>query len=762
METMNDGKKLRIATIGSYVPRRCGIATFTHDLMTAISRHVYDEPMSDEGSVSVIAMNDREESYDYGGEVKLEIPQHRRSEYRAAADAINNGRVDVVSLQHEYGLFGGECGEYLLDLVQRLRKPLITTLHTVLLDPSQKQREVLNAICDQSSSVVVMAEKARSILADVNGVTGDKVRLIPHGVPDVPFGDTEPYKARFDLAGRPVILTFGLLSPGKGIEVSLDALAAVVKKHPNVAYIVLGVTHPGVRRESGEQYRISLESQCVRLGIQKNVLFHNHYVSSADLHDYLLAADLYVTPYRAREQITSGTLAYAVACGKAVVSTPYWYAEELLADGRGRMFEFGDSDALAEHLSELLSDRDVRERMREQAYRFGRRMVWPQVARQYVECFATSQHGYAAQEKVGAPRATLLTHLSLPEPRLDHMVRMTDDTGMLQHAVYVMPDRRHGYCTDDNARALIVTAMTWSLFQDETAIPYLHRYLAFLHFAFRPDINRFRNFMSYDRKWLEEQGSDDSQGRAMWSLGYLVAHAPQESDRRLAAGLFRRALPLVNSLDWPRSWAFAILGLHYYLREFKDDEEVRSRLDALADRLATRFDRNPSSDWPWFEDVVTYDNARIPQALIIAGVSLQRQELLDRGVEVLGWLSKVQTAQEGHMSFIGNDGWLRKNDRRARFDQQPLEAAAFIGACKAAYRATQDSQWLLEMRRCFEWYLGRNDGKVSLVDFKSRGCRDGLSRDGVNENQGAESTLSWLLALLIMHEMQTGDPPDVG
>ncbi|MCH9003396.1 MAG: glycosyltransferase family 4 protein [Planctomycetes bacterium] len=755
-------KQNSILLIGSYVPRQCGIATFTHDLATSVAEHVHGVPLKSAPSVGIVAMNDLDDTYAYGPEVLVQIGQHRREDYRTAAEILNTSRVDVVSLQHEYGLFGGECGEYLLDLLQRLRKPVVSTLHTVLTEPSPKQKDVLQKICARSSVVVVMANRARMILNEIYGVPMERIRLIHHGVPDVPFGETEPFKERFGLEGRPVILTFGLLSPSKGIETMLDALADIIPDFPNVAYIVLGVTHPGVKRESGELYRLSLERRAVELGIQENVLFHNRYVSNDDLREYLQAADVYVTPYRAREQITSGTLAYALASGRAIISTPYWHAQELLAGGRGRLADFGQAKEFSMHLTELLGDDKKRTDVRRAAYDFGRAMVWPSVAAQYAESFAHAQATFAESGRDLVAERKVLMRMSLPEIHLDHLLTMTDDTGLLQHAVFATPDRNHGYCVDDNARGLIVASMVWSLFQDDRILQPLHVYLAFLHYAQNADTGRFRNFMSYDRRWLEDDGSDDCQGRALWSLGYLISHAPKPSAGQLALKLFRKALDCIPTLNYPRSWAFAILGLHYYLRENTDDNDARKRMSELAEKLNRMFVENEGDDWPWMEETVTYDNGRLPQALIVAGTVLERQELVDRGLHLLEWLFDIQTAKGGHLSIIGNDGWMPRNGVRAPFDQQALEPAALIGACKAAYRASGNTKWLVEMRRCFEWYVGRNDIGRAMIDFKSRGCYDGLSAEGINENQGAESVLSWLLSLLIMHEMQTGDAPEVG
>lgn len=758
---MSKGSPPRVGFISSYVPRKCGIATFTNDLGTAIAQET-PAPDPDVTPYAVVALNDRVGEYEYGPEVLAEIDQPRRDHYSSAAEVLNTSRIDAVSLQHEYGLFGGADGAYIVEMIDRLDKPVITTLHTVLTQPTDSQRSVLGDVCARSAAVVVMAERAKTILQDVYGTDPDRVHLIHHGVPDLPFGDNETYKERFGLQGRPMILTFGLLSPGKGIETMLEAMARVVPEHPDAVYVILGETHPGVRRESGELYRISLERKAVELGIQENVQFHNRYVSKRDLREYLQAADFYATPYRAKEQITSGTLAYALAAGKAIVSTPYWHAQELLAGGRGKLVDFGDADGFAKALREWLVDSDSLQHVQRLAYDFGRDMVWPSVAQRYLGLVAQVSE---ATTEVAAPRVPerkVLMRLSVPELRLKHLFNMTDDTGMLQHSRYCTPDRNHGYCTDDNARALIVAAMTWTLFQDERVLRLIPRYLSYLAYAQIPDSGRFRNFMSYDRRWLERDGSDDSQGRTLWALGYLISHAPSGSLRSLAKELFMRDPNVFDSFDAPRTWAFAILGLHYYLRQYGDDQAMRKRLTELGSRLNKAFVANESEAWPWCEDVITYDNGRLPQALIIAGTNLDSKDMIDRGVRSLKWLVDLQTTPQGNLSVIGNNGWYKKEGERARFDQQPIEPAALIGACKAAFRATQDAKWLGVMRRCFEWYLGRNDLDVSMIDFKSRGCYDALQPRGVNENQGAESLLSWLMSLLIMHEMQTGDVVDVG
>ena len=749
-----------VSFVASFVPRQCGIATYTNDLITNLAAHVHKVPLADDDHIGIVALNDRDGEYQYGEQVHFEIRQHHRGDYRNAADFLNTNKTDVINLQHEYGLFGGADGRYVIELLERLKKPVVTTLHTVLSEPSEGQRLVLGKIGELSATVVVLAERAKWLLEDRYGVDAEKIRMIHHGTPDIEFHDPNEFKERFMVKNRPVLLTFGLLGPGKGIETMLDALAIVARRHPNVAYMILGATHPAVRRESGESYRLGLERRAVDLGIANNVFFHNHYVTLPVLVDFLKAADLYVTPYRSKEQIVSGTLAFAVACGKAVVSTPYWYAQELLGDGRGRLVDFDDPESMACGINELLDDDALRLDLQKKAYKFGRRMIWPAVAREYNDTYqkVLKQAARWAPVEVGAGKPTL--QLSLPEVRLDHMFLLTDDTGMLQHAVYSTPDRNHGYCTDDNARALLAATMSYRLLSDATVLPYLERYLSFVVHAWNDELKRFRNFMSYDRRWLDQEGTEDSLARVIWALGYLTTHPPAEQDLSLAGELFHKAVDSTRSVAHPRAQALCIIGFSYYLRRFEGATQIRERMRAMADALFARYEQYRSDDWEWCDGHLTYNSGRMPQALLLAGQALGEQRFVDCGMRSLQWLLKIHTTPSGAISLVGNRGWWPKGGERAEFDQQPIDAAALVGACKSAYKVTGEQKWLAQMRLCFEWFLGRNILETPLVDFKTRGCCDGLNADGVNRNQGAESTLSWILSLLIMHEMHPGEPQD--
>lgn len=741
----------KIALIGNYLPRQCGIATFTTDLLTALAG---EYPA---GDCWAVVMNDVPEGYRYPDQVRFEVNQRMLAEYRLAADFLNMNRVEVVCLQHEFGIFGGENGSHVLDLLSNLRMPLVTTLHTVIQAPTAGQVAITRRIAQLSDRLVVMSRRAEQILQEVYGVPAGKIAMIHHGIPDVPFVDPNFYKDQYGVEGRKVILTFGLLSPGKGIETMIDALPAVVRQHPEAVYIVLGATHPHVKKNHGEAYRLALQRRARELGVGEHLIFHNRFVDLKELCEFLGAADIYVTPYLNKEQIVSGTLAYALGSGKATVSTPYWYAEEMLAGGRGRLVPFQDAAALAGQVNDLLAREVERHAMRKRAYTFCREMIWKEVARKYLELFSDVKR---ERERSPRPVFRIKTMESfpreLPQPKLDHVIRLTDDVGILQHAKFIVPDRYHGYCTDDNARALIAVLLAKDMIPDSEAVTNLAcTYMSFLHHAFNEENGRFRNFMGYDRRWLEEVGSEDSHGRAIWGLGEAVALAESADLRASARDVFEKALPALMEFNAPRTWAFALVGIHAYLRRYGGDSEVRRIREKLADRLFQQYRQNATDDWPWIEDIVTYANGKISQALIMSGRSQKNDEMMQAGLRSLAWLMKIQTDVKGYFVPIGNNGWYPRGGTKARFDQQPIEALNMIEACREAYEATNDAKWLTRAQRCLEWYLGRNDLNAPLYDHKTGGCCDGLQANGPNRNQGAESSLVCFLALLNLNQLRS-------
>ncbi len=740
-----------VAVIGNYLPRQCGIATFTTDLVEGLSVEAPDV------YCWAAAMNDKPEGYTYSEKVRFEINQNKLTDYSVAAQFLNISQTDIVCVQHEYGLFGGPAGSHLLKLLGDLRMPVVTTLHTVLKDPAPEYRAVMDKLSDLSDKLVVMSHKASDFLKDIYAVSEDKIVFIHHGIPDTPFIDSSFYKDKFGVEGRKVLLTFGLLSPNKGIENVLQALPTVIKKHPDVVYIILGATHPNILKSHGDAYRIMLQQLVRKLDIGDHVIFQNRFVELKELCEFLGIADIYITPYLEEAQITSGTLAYAMGTGKAVISTPYWYATEMLAEGRGRIVPFDNSDAMAEQVIGLLDNDVERHAMRKKAYTFSREAVWKEVSRKYLQTFSEvrqnrtrnprPRHSYVENIKV-------ITNFELPEIKLDHLKAFTDDTGMLQHANYTIPDRTHGYCTDDNARALLVAAMGEKFLPTSgLGLGFLSgHYLGFLLYAYNEKNGRFRNFMTYSRDWMEEVGSEDSHGRAIWCLGKAVSYLDDPGHLAMSTTLFKKALSVIENFHSPRAIAFCLVGMHAYLHKFSGDSDVRRIREVLANRLFNQFKNNATDDWPWPENALSYANGKLPHALLLSGQWMQHSDMIDMGLQSLKWLLTIQT-EEDHFVPIGNNGWYEKGGPRSRFDQQPIESNAMIEACVEAFNITRDKAWIDSAVMCFNWFLGNNDLNMPLYDAKTGGCRDGLMADGINQNQGAESSLAWLLSLMTLQKL---------
>jgi glycosyltransferase involved in cell wall biosynthesis len=740
----------KIAFVGDYVPRKCGIATFTCDLLTAVAA----EPPQNQ--CFAVPVNDLKGGYEYPDVVRFEIEEQDLASYQRAADFLNISNADIVCLQHEFGIFGGPAGSHVLALLRELRVPVVTTLHTVLRDPNPEQRRVMKELIARSARLVVMADRGRQMLQEIFQAPPAKIDLIPHGIPDMPFVDPNYYKDQFGVEGRVVMLTFGLLSPNKGIENVLNALPAILAEFPDVVYIVLGATHPNEVREQGEGYRLGLERLAKKNKVQKNVIFYNRFVDLEELKEFIGAADLYVTPYLNEAQITSGTLAYAFGAGKAVVSTPYWHASELLAEDRGVLVPFGDAQAIAQGVLGLLRDNVRRHAMRKNAYKLGRDMVWSNVAKMYLRSFGSARlEGAVLSRKSFATKTLDQAPRELPEFKLDHLARMTDSTGMFQHAVFTVPNFSEGYCTDDNARAFILAVLLDELEeQPERARTLATTYAAFLNHAFDLKSKRFHNLLSFDRRWLDEMGPEDCHGRALWALGLAVGRSPYRSFQVLAGQLFAQALPAVTEFTSPRAWAFSLLGIHEYLRRLSGDRVVQQTREVLTERLLKLHDQSAQPDWPWFEAALSYDNAKLAHALILSGEATGQKRVLERGLQALRWLTEVQTSENGHFRPIGSNGFFPRGGARATFDQQPIEAHSTLSACLEAYRCTADAWWYEHAQRAFDWFLGWNDLGLEVYSSNTGGCRDALHVDRVNGNQGAESTLAFMLSLAEMRLMQ--------
>ncbi|WP_144299856.1 glycosyltransferase family 4 protein [Elioraea rosea] len=730
----------RIALIGNALPRRCGIATFTTDLQKALAAtlpHV---------ETAIVAMNDSDNTYAYPQTVRVTVRDDMIADYAAAAAALNSARFDVVSLQHEFGIFGGDAGEHVMTLLSRLEMPVVTTFHTVLASPTPQQLRVSAAIIDASAHVVVMAEKGRALLQDVYHVPSDRISVIPHGIPDAPFVPADEAKARLGFTGRDVILTFGLLSPNKGIEVMIDAMPEILTHAPDAIYVVLGATHPNLVRREGERYRETLIARAKDLGIASRVVFLDRFVDQETLLGYIAMCDVYVTPYLNEAQMTSGTLANSFGLGKAIVSTPYWHARELLDDGRGVIVPFGDSAATAREVAALLRDRTRRDAMGERAYAASRSMTWPRIAERYREVLA-SAHDAQPRPHASPFARPAAARSTPPAMRTAYLLSLCDDTGLFQHAVHTVPDRSHGYCVDDNARALLVAYALDA--EGEKPLPHntTTSFVAFLQHAWNPDTKRFRNFLGFDRQWREPAGSEDSHGRTLWALGACSCSDPDPARRAWAADLFVRSLPCVEWFHSPRAWSFALLGIERFFAADHHDEAAHRLRAVLAARLMALLAAVETKDWIWFEEGLSYDNARLPQALIVTGAALGYPAMVDAGLRSLRWLMVQQIAPSGCFRPVGTDGFSFVRQAPARFDQQPVEVAATVSACLAAWRADGDACWRDHASRAFSWFLGQNDLAIPVVDIESGCCRDGLHWDRSNANCGGESAVSYLLAL---------------
>ena len=751
----------RIAVIGNYLPRQCGIATFTTDLCGAIA--------AEYGTARLLALpvNDTDQGYDYPARVRWALAQNDVASYQEAARFLNFNNIDMVCLQHEYGIFGGPAGSHILHLLRGLKMPVVTTLHTVLREPDPNQLMVMEEIAELSDRLIVMSQLSSQFLQEIFKVPGSKIDMVPHGVTDLPFLDPNFYKDRFGVEGKAVLLTFGLLSPNKGIENVIQALPQILSKHKNVVYIVAGATHPHILRREGDKYRTHLQDLAKEVGVESNVIFHNRFVSPEEMVEFIGAADIYITPYRHEAQVVSGTLAYAVGAGKAIISTPYWHAIELLDDRRGALVPFQNPDAIAQKTIELLDTPAIRHAMRKRAYLLGREMIWKRVAQGYMESFARVRSDRMKSPHVQfSARVTPKSLNQLPELKLNQLKRLTDDTGMFQHAIFTIPNYREGYTTDDNARALIFTVLAQTRNDQsekgDSAVDLSVRYLSFLEHAFNPEKGRFRNFLGYDRRWKEAGGSEDCHGRALWALGTVLGRSQDQGLRSAAGRLFEFSLPAAVEFSSPRAWAYTILGIQEYLGSYPGDRDAQKVRSVLSRRLLEMYESIRSPDWQWFENVLAYGNARLPQSMLLAGSACADDRMISAGLEALDWLLAQQRCDiNGHFVPIGSQGFYRQGGEKARFDQQPIEAAGAVSACLQAYRVTGDSRWRSEAWSAFNWFLGDNDLQLPLYDSVSGGCRDGLHPDRANENQGAESTLSFLMALLEMSSLPQSEQMEI-
>ena len=736
---------MKIAYISTYPPRECGIATFNQNLMRAINANYPERDKLTDGGY-VVALNDSENlnDYQYPEEVEYVVRQNHQKDYIRAANYINTSDAEVCIMEHEFGIYGGESGIYILPLINRLEKPLVSILHTIIKEPSYVQRIIIHEIAEQSSKIIVMSKRAVEFLTTIYEIPFEKIQIIEHGVPDLEALEDNPVKQISAFKNRRVLLTFGLISRNKGLEIVVKALPSIVQKHPDVMYVVLGNTHPGILKSCGEEYRDHLKKLAAKMGVSDHLAFINKFVSEEELINYLTAAEIYVTPYHNEAQITSGTLSYAVGAGSAVVSTPYWHAAELLANKRGRLFDFKDSEALANIVNELLERDHTLNELKQNAYEYGLRLRWPNIGAEFIKTANKARLTHDFSDKI--LKNSIVDPEIMPKFSLTHILRLTDDTGIVQHAKYGIPNLKEGYCLDDNARALIMALMSYQRNKSREAFELLPVYLSYIHYM-QTDDGNFRNFLSFNRQYLDKVGSEDSFGRTIWALGYLVGSAASNSYREFAIELFQKSIPHFRALRHLRGIANTIIGLSLYLKIFPTDEGLVNELMDLTQPLIYAYNKTHSDEWQWFEETMTYDNGILPLALLHSCEITGSEEARQIAMKTMAFLDNL-TLSNGYLSPVGNDGWYYRGGTFPAFDQQAIETMAMVLMHFQAYQIFRRPEYIEKMFLCYKWFLGENTLRAPLYDHETKGCCDGLLSAGINRNQGAESTLAYLISHL--------------
>ncbi|MCJ0743400.1 glycosyltransferase family 4 protein [Pedobacter montanisoli] len=741
---------MKIAYISTYPPRECGLATFNQNLIKAINANLSEESVQ---STIVIALNstDNANEYAYPDEVKQVIRQNIKEDYTAAAEFINNSEADVCVLQHEFGIYGGEEGLYVLPFINQIEKPLISILHTVLKEPSFLQRSIIREIANRSSKIVVMSRKAIQFLVNIYQIPREKIQFIEHGVPDFEAKEPKETRKKMGLEGKRILLTFGLINRNKGLETVVKALPLIVAQHPETVYVILGNTHPGVLKQSGEEYRDYLKQLAQELGVADHLVFMNRFVEEDELVNYLAAADLYITPYLNEAQITSGTLSYAVGAGAAVLSTPYWHAQELLSNDRGYLFNFKDHKSLALIVNELLSDQEELQSFKTRAYEYGLHLRWPKIGQSYIDVINKAVKHPDYSDKI---LRQIIDPGLMPKFSLEYVMHLTDDTGIFQHAKFGIPNRKEGYCLDDNSRALLMALMAYQETGSQEALNLMPVYLSYIH-DMQLENGDFRNFLSFSREYLDEHGSEDSFGRTIWALGYLIHAAPNRSFVEFGREVLFNAIPHFKKLEHLRGIVNVLIGLSYYLKVHPYDETVRAELDLLTKKLITAYKINKTEGWNWFEEQMTYDNALFPLALFHVAEITEDSEAKRIALESMEHIEKV-TCHGNIINPVGNNGWYSKNDQKMPlYDQQAIELMAMVLMYSQAYVVTKESSYIKKMFSCYMWFMGENSLRIPLYDNETKGCADGLHDAGINRNQGAESTLAYLIAhLVVLHALK--------
>ncbi len=733
---LNEKNTKYVVHLSSFPPRECGIATFTEDITNAL-----DQKFNPSVKSRIVALNDNPTSiYNYNAKkVAGEINANEISFYVNLAKELNlNPNVKVVNIQHEFGLFGGNWGDYIIPFLQVLEKPSVITFHSVLENPDDELKNVVSTIASRASALVVMNSLSKEILTLDYQIRPEIISIIPHGIPQVALEPSEKYKNKLGLQGKTILSTFGFLSPNKGVQHAIRSLPEVVRKYPNVVYLVIGATHPNIVRDKGESYRNLLIQEIQKLGLENNVKFYNKYLNLDELLNFLRATDIYISPTVDESQSVSGTLSYALGCGRPVITTQTSYAKFLVSPNCGRLVPSRNPGAIARSLFELLADDKKVKALGREAYEHTRPMTWPNVATAYFKLYEKLSDLEAENDK-------------LPELKLDHLHRLTDNFGILHFAKYSKPETRYGYSLDDNARALLVSAKQYKKDSDPKLEKLIQIYLNFIKFTQRPT-GTFANIVS-SQKVKDGTTDEDVQGRAIWALGFTASnpHLP-ENLRNQARKLFTKTTTHLLKLKSPRAIAFAMTGLYHHLRT-EPSVKLLKVFKNLADRQVAQYKEFASEDWHWFEDQLTYSNSKLAESLFYAYDLTKNPEYLTVAKKTLNFLKTI-TFEKDHYSPIGQNGWYFRNKKRAYFDQQPEETSTMVETKTVAYQVTGDKQYLKDAYRVFSWFLGKNHLNQMVYDEATGGCYDGVGQYAINLNQGAESTISYLLARLALDEVK--------
>lgn len=755
-----------IYVISTYPPKACGIAIFSQNFIRSLTNRLTSKNKLAKSSksnkkeeVGVLAMIDEgRKDLEYGREVVYKINKNDQQEYLQAADYININKPRICVVEHEFGIYGGENGHYILSFINRVQVRMVVVFHTILQNPSKQQRLIISELAKHSLKVVVMSEFGIDYLKKIYGVDPDKITYIPHGVPHFskstingPLSQRRQVERSKKSSGR-LLVTFGLLSRNKGLETAIMAMKDIVKSFPDTQYLIIGKTHPEVVKLNGEEYRNYLNSLVVKNHLQKHVLFINSFLSEEQIIDYVMSADLYVTPYQDPNQITSGTLSYAIGSGIPFISTPYRYAEEKAQYGCGRLFPFHGAQEMAQVVKEIFDSPNILNKMRKKCQEVRKAMGWNVVAEEYLKLF------YALEKETQTLSQTddeiFKDNLSwMPLMKLSHVYRLTDSTGIIQHARYAVPRFSDGYCVDDNARAIILMVMAYRVKKDPLFIEKLNIYLAFIDYMINKN-GTIRNFMSFDRRFLDEVGSDDCYGRTLWALGYLIAFPTSEYSKEIGEDLYalmRQHLPHFAMKGSLRGIANAIIGSSYYLIANSGDADLITYLRKMADRLLNAYKKSRHNDWEWFEEKMSYDNALLPLALIRAYEYLGDKEYLDVGIITSKFLKQAMLVDDYYQPIGNSDWYYREHDHPSKYDQQPIEIMSLNWFNFHAFRVTKNVDYLKDIRSAFRWFLGDNSLGIHLYDYETNGCADGLQEEGANRNQGAESTLAfWISYCLVL------------